>query len=136
MDVRTTFLNGDLEEEVYMEQPKCFILQGNEHKMCRLVKSLYGLKQAPKQWHEKFDKVIVSNGFRHNNADKYFYSKTCDDYAIFVCLYVDDMLILSNDMNGIMEMKRFQFSNFKIKDLGDVHTILGIKVRRNSGGLC
>ena len=58
MDVKTAFLNRDLDEEVYMEQPEGFVLPENEKKVCRLVKSLYGLKQAPKQWHEKFDKVI------------------------------------------------------------------------------
>jgi len=63
MDVKTAFLNGDLKEEVYMEQPEGFILPGNEEKVCKLVKFLYGLKQAPKQWHEKFDKVILLNGF-------------------------------------------------------------------------
>ncbi|KAL6317021.1 hypothetical protein AAG906_026764 [Vitis piasezkii] len=124
MDVKTAFLNGDLNEEVYMEQPE----------VCKLVKSLYGLKQAPKQWHEKFDHVILSNGFRHNNADKCLYSKTCDDYMVIVCLYVDDMLILSDDMRGIIETKRFLSSTFKMKDLGEVDTILGIKVKRNSGG--
>lgn len=58
MDVKTDFLNGDLEEEIYMEQVK-----GQEYKVCKLVKSLYGLKQAPKQWHEKFDKIILDYGF-------------------------------------------------------------------------
>ena len=67
MDVKTAFLNGDLNEKVYMEQPEGFVLLGNENKVCKLVKSLYGLKQAPKQWHEKFDHAILSNGFRHNN---------------------------------------------------------------------
>ncbi|RVW59251.1 Retrovirus-related Pol polyprotein from transposon TNT 1-94 [Vitis vinifera] len=134
MDVKTAFLNEDLNEEVYMEQPEGFVLPGNENKVCKLVKSLYGLKQAPKQWHEKFDHAILSNGFRHNNADKCLYSKTCDDYMVIVCLYVDDMLILSDDMRGIIETKRFLSSTFKMKDLGEVDTILGIKVKRNSGG--
>ena len=53
MDVKTAFLNGDLNEKVYMEQPEGFVLLGNENKVCKLVKSLYGLKQAPKQWHKK-----------------------------------------------------------------------------------
>ncbi|GKA84291.1 zinc finger, CCHC-type containing protein [Tanacetum coccineum] len=57
-DLKTTFLNGELEEEVYMNQPMGFILPGNEKKVCKLVKSLYELKQAPKQWHQKFDEVV------------------------------------------------------------------------------
>nr|GEX86431.1 zinc finger, CCHC-type [Tanacetum cinerariifolium] len=68
MDVKTAFLNGDLEEEVYMEQPKGFVMPGNEHKVCKLVKSLYGLKQAPKQWHQKFDEVVLSSGFHLNQS--------------------------------------------------------------------
>ena len=75
MDVKIAFLNGDLEEEIYMEQPEGFVLLGYERKVCKLMKSLYGLKQAPKQWHEKFDLVILSNGFIHNSADKCIYSK-------------------------------------------------------------
>jgi len=61
MDVKTAFLNGDLDEEIYMEQPEGFVLLGNEKKVCKLVKSLYGLKQAPKQWHEKLDNFILSH---------------------------------------------------------------------------
>nr|GEV59503.1 zinc finger, CCHC-type [Tanacetum cinerariifolium] len=62
MDVKTAFLNGDLDEEVYMNQPQGFIMPGNKNKVCKLIKSLYGLKQAPKQWHQKFDEVVLSNG--------------------------------------------------------------------------
>ena len=63
MDVKTIFLNGELDDEIYMKQPEGFVMPRQEHKVCTFVKSLYGLKQAPKKWHEKFDKVIVSNGF-------------------------------------------------------------------------
>ncbi|GJV87316.1 zinc finger, CCHC-type containing protein [Tanacetum coccineum] len=70
MDVKTAFLNGELEEEVYMNQPQGFIMPGNENKVCKLIKSLYGLKQTPKQWHQKFDEVVLSNGYLLNQADK------------------------------------------------------------------
>ncbi|GJW90385.1 zinc finger, CCHC-type containing protein [Tanacetum coccineum] len=70
MDVKTTFLNGDLEEEVYMKQPKGFIMPGNEHKVYKLIKSLYGLKQAPKQWHQKFDEVVLSTRTDQDQVDK------------------------------------------------------------------
>ena len=75
MDVKTAFLNGDLEEEIYMEQPEGCIVPGQEKKVCRLVKSLYGLKQAPKQWHEKFDNVMMASGFKINECDKCVYVK-------------------------------------------------------------
>ncbi|GJR30997.1 zinc finger, CCHC-type containing protein [Tanacetum coccineum] len=77
MDVKTAFLNGDL-EEVYMKQPEGFVMPGNEHKVCKLVKSLYGLKQAPKQWHQKFDEVVLSSGFLLNQSDNCVYRKFDD----------------------------------------------------------
>ena len=63
MDVKTAFLNRHLEEEIYMEQPEGYVVLGKGKKVCKLVKSLYGLKQAPKQWHNKFDHVLVTNGY-------------------------------------------------------------------------
>ena len=63
MDVKTTFLNGDLEEEIYMVQPEGCVISGQENKVCKLIKSLYGLKQTPKQWHEKFDQVLIKDVF-------------------------------------------------------------------------
>lgn len=73
MDVKTVFLYGDLEEEIYMNQPKSFITKGQEKKLYKLVKSLYGLKQAPKYWYQKFDKIIMSYGFKINEFDKCVY---------------------------------------------------------------
>jgi hypothetical protein len=134
MDVKTAFLNGDLKEEVYMEQLEGFIFPGNEEKVCKLVKSLYGLKQALKQWHEKFDKAILLNGFHHNSVDKCMYSKFTKDFGVIICLYVDDMLIFSTNIIGIVETKRYLTSIFKMKDFGEVDTILSIKVKKHSNG--
>ena len=74
MDVKTAFLNGDLEEEIYMDQPEGFVEPGQESKVCKLTKSLYGLKQALKQWHEKFDSCMIKNGYKSNEHDKCIYS--------------------------------------------------------------
>nr|GFB44544.1 zinc finger, CCHC-type [Tanacetum cinerariifolium] len=72
IDVKTAFLNGDLDEEIYIKQPEGFVKHGHERKVCKLKKSLYGLKQAPKQWHQKFDDVVLSNDptvkFQHNKG--------------------------------------------------------------------
>ena len=73
MNVKTAFLNGELEEEIYMDQPYGFVSKGQEGMVCKLLKSLYGLKKAPKQWHEKFDRILTSAGFVVNEADKYVY---------------------------------------------------------------
>ncbi|XP_077251868.1 uncharacterized protein LOC143891109 [Tasmannia lanceolata] len=70
LDVKTAFLNGSLEEEIYMDQPDGFVAFGQENKVCKLLKSLYGLKQAPKQWYEKFDNIVISNGFKINEINK------------------------------------------------------------------
>ncbi|GJU69297.1 zinc finger, CCHC-type containing protein [Tanacetum coccineum] len=125
---------GDLDEEVYMKQPEGFVLPGHENKVCKLKKSLYGLKQAPKQWHDKFDKSILSNGFTHNSSDRCIYSKFTKDYGVIRCLYVDDILIVRTNMEGINETKKFLSSCFQMKDMNEVDTILGIKVKRHSGG--
>ena len=134
MDVKTAFLNGDLNEEIYVEQPEGFVLKGYENKVYKLVKSLYGLKQAPKDWHEKFDTTILRDGFVHNGADKCIYSKFINEYGVIVCLYVDDLLLFGTNISGINKVKEYLSSNFKMKDLGEVDTFLGIKVRKHSGG--
>ena len=135
MDVKTAFLNGDLEEEIYMEQPEGFITRGNEEKVCRLVKSLYGLKQAPKQWHAKFDNVMLSNGFKINECDKCVYIKNTLNHEVIVCLYVDDMLIISKDIVDINATKKMLAKRFDMKDLGVADFILGVKIYKTQHGL-
>ena len=84
IDVKTTFLNGELDAEIYMEQPEGFSAPGQKMKVCKLVKSLYGLKQASKQWHEKFDNVMMSQGFKIE-CDKYVYVKDIEHGYVIVC---------------------------------------------------
>ncbi|GJT86972.1 zinc finger, CCHC-type containing protein, partial [Tanacetum coccineum] len=136
MDVKTTFLNGVLEEEVYMKQPKGFVMPGNEYKVYKLVKSLYGLKQAPKQWHQKFDEVMLSSGFLLNQSDKCVYSKFDDSGKdVIICLYVDDMLVFCTDQNQVNKTKKFLSSRFLMKDMGEAYVILGIKIKRENKGI-
>ncbi|KAL2227745.1 UNVERIFIED_CONTAM: Retrovirus-related Pol polyprotein from transposon TNT 1-94 [Sesamum indicum] len=135
MDVKTTFLYGELEEEIYMEQPEGFVAHGNEHKVCKLVKSLYGLKQAPKQWHEKFDKTILAFGFTVNENDKCIYCKVKGDKLIILCLYVDDILLIGSCLDIIIETKSFFKNKFEMKDMGEANVILGIKLTRSTDGI-
>nr|GEV97328.1 zinc finger, CCHC-type [Tanacetum cinerariifolium] len=120
IDVKTTFLNGDLDEEIYMKQPRGFMMPRHESKVCKLKKSLYGLKQAPKQWHQKFDDVVLSNHFSLNQADKCVYSKfDASGKGVIICLYVDDMLIFVTEQNQVNKTKEFFSSKFDMKDLGE-----------------
>jgi len=105
--LRQLFFNNELDEKVYMEQLEGFVLPGNEHKIYKLIKSLYGLKQTPKQWHEKFDYVILEYGFKRNSDDKCIYSKFTNDFGVITCLYVDDMLIISINMNDVNDTKKY-----------------------------
>ena len=135
MDVKTAFLNGDLYEEIYMEQPEGFVAPGQEKKVCKLVKSLYGLKQAPKQWHQKFDSVVLANGFKINECDKCIYVKNTVNGYVILCLYVDDMLIVGSDDEMIKSTKAMLSTRFDMKDMGLADVILGVKILRTSGGL-
>lgn len=131
MDVKTAFLNGDLEEKVYMAQPKGFVMKGNENMGCRLKRSIYGLKQASRQWYLKFDGTIKKFGFQENVEDNCIYSKFKNGRFIFLILYVDDILLASSDVSLLQETKKFLSSNFDMKDLGEASYVLGIEIHRN-----
>ena len=124
MNVKTTFLNGELVEEVYMKQLEGFVIKGQEDKVCKLTKSLYWLKQAPKQWHQKFDQVVLANGYIINESEKCIYSKFQNGKGVKICLYVDNMLIFGTSINEVEETKAFLSKKFDIKDLGEADVIL------------
>jgi hypothetical protein len=88
MDVKTAFLNGELDDEIYMDQRDGFVVNGQEEKVCKLLKSLYGLKQAPKQRHEKFERTFTVAGFVVNGEDKYVYYRYGGGEGVILCLYV------------------------------------------------
>jgi hypothetical protein len=130
MDVKKAFLNGELEEEIYMDQLDGFLANGQEGKVCKLLKSLYGLKQALKQWHEKFNKTLTPASFVVNEADKCGYYRYVGGEGVILCLYVDDILIFGSNINMIKEVKDFLSSNFEMKDLCEADVILNIKLLR------
>lgn len=134
MDVKTAFLNGDLDEEIYINQAEGFVTPGQESKVCKLRKSLYGLKQALIQWYEKFNAAIISNGFTVNTSDSCLYSKMVGSDCVIICLYVDDMLVCGTSIDVILETKSFLSSVFDMKDLGEADVILGIKIQKTEHG--
>lgn len=106
MDVKTAFLNGDLHETVYMEQPIGYVKEGAEHLVCRLRKAIYGLKQAPRQWHAKIYSFLVHDmGLMPNEADECVYVGELLGSPVIVALYVDDLLIASPSMNTMNRIK-------------------------------
>ncbi|KAG8503161.1 hypothetical protein CXB51_000952 [Gossypium anomalum] len=130
MDVKTAFLNGDIEETIYMVQPKNFESEDSKNMVCKLTKSIYGLKQASRQWYHKFHQIIVSFSFEMNIVDDCVYYKFSGSKYIFLVLYVDDILLAANDIGLLHETKRFLSKHFEMKDLGDASFILGIRIHR------
>jgi len=131
MDVKTVFLHGDLEEEIYMEQPEGFKVKGKEDYVCRLKKSLYGLKQAPRQWYKKFESVMEEQGYKKTTSDHcVFVQKFSDGDFIILLLYVDDMLIVGMNSSRIDKLKKQLSQSFAMKDLGTAKQILGVRIHR------
>ncbi|RVW52843.1 Retrovirus-related Pol polyprotein from transposon TNT 1-94 [Vitis vinifera] len=131
LDVKTTFLHGDLEEDLYMIQSEGFIAQGQENLVCKLRKSLYGLKQAPRQWYKKFDSFMHRIGFKRCEADHCCYVKSFDNSYIILLLYVDDMLIIGSDIEEINNLKKQLSKKFAMKDLRAAKQILGMRIIRD-----
>ena len=126
-DVKTTFLSGVVEEEVYVEQPLSFETHDMESHVCRLKKALYGLKQAPRTWYGRIDSFLSSLGFTKSKADSNLYYKVEDGNPVMLLLYVDDLFVTGMD-GLIADTKRNLVAEFKMKDLGMMHYFLGMEV--------
>ncbi|GJT52998.1 retrovirus-related pol polyprotein from transposon TNT 1-94 [Tanacetum coccineum] len=132
LDVKTAFLHGNLEEEIYMLQPEGFEQKGKENLVCRLNKSLYGLKQAPRCWYKRFDSFIIGLGYNRLHADPCAYFKRFgnNDFVILL-LYVDDMLVAGPNKDRISKLKAQLAREFEMKDLGPANKILGMQIHRD-----
>ncbi|KAK8690320.1 hypothetical protein V6N13_089014 [Hibiscus sabdariffa] len=131
MDVKTAFLNGKLEEDVYMTQPEGFVTPENAGKVCKLQRSIYGLKQASRSWNLRFNDAIKDFGFIRNEDEPCVYKKFSGSIVSFLILYVDDILIIGNDIPTLQSIKTWLSSCFSIKDLGEAAYILGVKIYRD-----
>ena len=105
MDVKTAFLNGNLDDEIYMMQPEGFIAKNQEHMVCKLKMSIYGFKQASRSWNIRFDQAIKSFGFEQNLDEPYVYKRHQDKVVMFLVLYVDDILLIGNDVREMSLVK-------------------------------
>ncbi|KAI3472572.1 hypothetical protein Pfo_029356 [Paulownia fortunei] len=131
MDVKTAFLNGNIKEEIYMKQPEGFISSGSEQKVCKLQRSIYGLKQASRSWNIRFDETIKMFDFHKNPDEPCVYKKVSGSAVTFVVLYVDDILLIGNDVGMLQSTRTWLSNQFSMKDLGDASFILGIKIYRD-----
>ena len=140
MDVKTAFLNGRLDEDIYMEQPEGYVDPEFPNGVCKLQRAIYGLKQASRQWNKRFDEEVKRFGFVQNRDEPCVYRKASGDDVVFLVLYVDDILIMGNNIPKLQEVKDYLGSCFSVKDLGEAAYILGIKIYRDRSrrliGLC
>ena len=116
MNVKTVFLNGDLEENVYMDQPMGFSVEGNEHMVCKLMKSIYGLKQDSHQCFLKFNDIIVSIRVKKNIVNWCIYLKVSGSKVIFLILHIDDILLATKTiLIFFMRLRNFSLETLKRK---------------------
>lgn len=127
MDIVTVFLNGKLNEEIYMQQPDGYLVSGKENLVCRLKKSLYGLKQAPRCWNRVLTEFLLQDGFIQNNADHCVFTRF-DEHRMIIAVYVDDLILISDVTEIMSGMKRLLSERFRMKDMGQLHYCLGVNI--------
>ena len=136
LDIKNVFLLGDLAEEVYMEQPPSFVAQGESGLVCKLRRSLYGLKQSPRVWFSRFSSVVQEFDMIRSAVDhSVFYHHSSTGKCIYLIVYVDDIVIIDTDQDGIQKLKQHLFSHFQTKDLGKLKYFLGIEVAQSNFGV-
>lgn len=129
LDAVTAFLNGELEEKIYMEQP--ILYEDGTKRYCRLKKSIYGLKQASRVWNRTLDGVLTDFGLEQSKTDQYIYFSKKSVQILYLAIYVDDILIFTNDTKLEQTVRDTLSNNFKMKYMGESSSILGIRIQRD-----
>ncbi|KAL5840582.1 hypothetical protein ACOSQ4_013190 [Xanthoceras sorbifolium] len=136
LDIKNAFLNGDLEEEVYMAIPPGLETKNNANKVCKLQKSLYGLKQSPRAWFGRFTRAVKQNGYRQCQSDHTLFVKHSNGGRMTALIvYVDDIILTGNCEEEIRTLKKYLATEFETKDLGDLRYFLGMEVARSRKGI-
>jgi hypothetical protein len=135
LDVTTAFLNGTLQDEVYMFQPPGCATPHTQHLVCKLCRSLYGLKQSPRAWYYRIDTDLIGRGMQRMNADPNVYYRRTSSYILLVVLYVDDLLITGSDLPGITTLKAQLKALYEMTDLGRMQKFLGVEVLQTPQGI-
>ena len=132
LDVKTTFFQVNLDEEIYMRQPDGYQVKGKERLVCKLRKSLYGLKQSPRQWYLRFEKFMKGQNYTKSHYDHCVYRKKLKDGSfVHFLIYVDDMLVASSNISEMEKLMEQMRRDFEMKDLGEAKKILRIKITRD-----
>ena len=135
LDVKTAFLHGELNEEVYVTQPEGFEKKGEEHKVFKLSKALYGLRQAPRAWNTKLDRVLKSLRFKKCMKESSVYRREEGDKLLIIAIYVDDLFVTGNSTKIIKEFKTAMSQKFEMSDLRLLTYYLGIEVKQSTRGI-
>ncbi|RDX89784.1 hypothetical protein CR513_28451, partial [Mucuna pruriens] len=136
LDIKNAILHGDLDEEIYMEQPPSFVAHGESGLVCKLHRSLYGLKQSPRAWFGKFSQVVQNFEMIRSEANhSVFYCHSSFGKCVYLVVYVDDIIITGNDDIKISQLKQYLFNHFQTKDLGHLKYFLGIEVAQSKEGI-
>ncbi|UYV77008.1 hypothetical protein LAZ67_14002803 [Cordylochernes scorpioides] len=133
LDVKTAFLHGDLDKELYMELPEGLHTK-QTNKVCKLKKAIYGLKQAGRSWNTKIASTLIKNNFKQSIVDPCLFTKNEENHSIYLILYVDDMLLASDSEIIIQNTVKTLEKEFEIKNLGDPTQFIGIEISRNREG--
>jgi hypothetical protein len=136
LDVKSAFLHGELNEEVFIKQPQGYVHKGSEQKVYKLKKALYGLKQAPRAWYSRIEAHFVKAGFERCHFEHILFTKTAKGGKILiVSLYVDDLIFTKNDESMFVEFKRSMMLEFDMTDLGKMRYFLDIEVIQRAYGI-